>query len=89
MKVSQYLENFEIVNRKIIEVEESDHLRNFQPPIDGIEIMNYYNIPPSKEVGTLKQAIKDAILDGIIKNDYQEAFDYMIKTAEKLNILKK
>lgn len=89
LKVSQYLENFEIVNRKIIEVEESDHLRNFQPPIDGIEIMNYYNIPPSKEVGTLKQAIKDAILDGIIKNDYQEAFDYMIKTAEKLNILKK
>lgn len=87
-KVNQYTENYELVRKKIIEVEERDNLRNFQPPIDGIEIMNYFNIPPSKEVGFIKQSIKDAILDGLIRNNYQEAFYFMIKTAEKLNIIK-
>ena len=87
-KVALFLDNFKILRKKIVEVEERDNLRNFQPPIDGIEIMNYFNLPPSREVGIIKNAIKDAILDGIIKNDYKEAFDFMLKKAEELSIKK-
>ncbi|MDR2836920.1 MAG: CCA tRNA nucleotidyltransferase [Bacteroidales bacterium] len=87
-KVSQFLENFELVRKKIVEVEERDSLRNFQPPVDGLEIMNYFNIEPSENVGIIKNAIKDAILDGIIKNDYAEAFDYMIIKAKEIGIEK-
>lgn len=85
-KIIQFLENFQIVRHKIIEVEERDNLRNFQPPIDGIEIMKYFNISASINVGIIKNAIKDAILDGIIKNDYNEAFDFMIKKAKEIGI---
>lgn len=85
-KVSQYLENFANVRKKIVEVEERDSLRNFQPPIDGEEIMKYFNIPASITVGIIKNAIKDAILDGIIPNNYDKAKEYMIEKAKELGI---
>lgn len=86
-KVAQYLENFANVRKKIIEVEERDSLRNFQPPISGEEVMEYFKIPPSKEVGIIKNAVKEAILDGIIPNNYEEAKKYMIKLGKEMKLL--
>ena len=80
-KVRRHLENFENVKRKMAELEERDHIRQFQPPIDGSEIMTTFNLPPSAIVGTIKSAIKDAILDGKIENQYEAAREYMIMVA--------
>lgn len=86
-KKKRYLENFDKVERRIYEVQEKDRLRQFQPPIRGDEIMNYFQIPPCRAVGEIKQAIKDAILDGIIPNDRKAAWEYMCKIGPE--ILKK
>ena len=85
-KFKKYHNNFEIVRKKIVEVEERDHVRNFQPPISGEEIMGIFNLKPSREIGMLKEAIKEAILEGEIANDYNEAYQYMIKRAQKLGL---
>lgn len=77
-KTQQYLNNFKLVRNKIIEVEANDALRNFQPPIRGEEIMKYYDIPASKKVGDIKNAIKEAIIEGIIPNDREAAWNFMI-----------
>ncbi len=87
-KVAQYLENFKIVRQKIVEVEERDKIRNFQPPISGEEIMQYFNIPPCKTVGEIKNAIKDAILDGEIPNEKESAFKLMIELGNKLGLVR-
>ena len=87
-KFKKYHKNFELVRKKIIEVEERDHVRNFQPPITGEEIMSYYNIQPSREIGIIKEAIKEAILEGEIPNEYDAAFNFMIKKATKLGLIK-
>jgi putative nucleotidyltransferase with HDIG domain len=81
-KVSRYLNNYEKVMERVREVEEKDKLRAFQSPVRGDEIMKICNIPPSKKVGEIKSAIEEAILEGIIKNDYNEALDYLHKIKD-------
>ncbi|MEW6003873.1 MAG: CCA tRNA nucleotidyltransferase [Stygiobacter sp.] len=82
-KVSKYLENYEIVMQKVRDVKERDQLRAFQSPVRGDEIMRICNIPPSKLVGEIKTAIEEAILDGIIGNNYEEAFQYFLSIKDK------
>jgi hypothetical protein len=81
--VNRYLENFEMVRQRCKEVEEKDHIRNWQPPITGEIMMETFNIPPSKPVGVIKDAIKDAILDGVIPNDYEAAFQFMLERGKE------
>jgi poly(A) polymerase len=83
-KVSRYLANYKKVRKRIKEVEEKDHIRNFQPPVSGQDIMQAFDIAPCEEIGTIKTAIKDAILDGEIRNDRGEALRYMYALGEKL-----
>jgi poly(A) polymerase len=87
-KAERHLRNFKIVRRKLREIEAKDKVRNFQPPVSGELIMQTFELPPCQEIGTIKSAIKDAILDGIIHNDYDEAYNYMLKTGEKLGLRK-
>ncbi len=80
------MENFKIVRQKLKDLEEKDRIRNFQPPVDGAEIMETFGLTPCKEIGSLKSSIKDAILDGVIPNEHDAAFEYMLKKAEKMGL---
>ncbi|AWA30157.1 tRNA nucleotidyltransferase [Flavobacterium magnum] len=88
VKFKRYHQNFDLVRKKIVEVEARDHVRNFQPPITGEEIMAIYNLKPSREIGVLKEAIKEAILEGDIPNDYDAAYRFMEEQAEKMGLTK-
>jgi poly(A) polymerase len=87
-KVKKYLRNFSLLQEKLAEVEESDRLRNWQPPISGKEIMDAFNLDPSKEVGIIKSAIREAILEGEIPNEKNAAFEYMLKLGAKMGLQK-
>lgn len=85
-KVKRYISNFELVMQRCAEVEEKDHIRNWQPPITGEIIMEHFKLSPSREVGIIKNALKDAMLDGIIPNTYDAAFDFMIKKGKEIGL---
>ncbi len=85
-KVKRYLENYELLHHRIVELEESDRLRNWQPPVSGLDIMNTFGIPPGREVGIIKNAIKDAILDGVVKNNFEEAYQLMLKKGASMGM---
>ncbi|MEI6189226.1 MAG: HD domain-containing protein [Chitinophagia bacterium] len=86
VKVKRYLQGFEYVKQRLVEVEEKDKVRNWQPPISGEMIMELFHITPSREVGVIKDAIREAILDGVITNDYDSAYAYMIQEAAKIGL---
>ena len=85
-KVKKFMENFQLVRRRCEEVEEKDRIRSWQPPINGEMIMEIFGLKPSKPVGIIKDAIKDAILDGVIPNNYDDAYEFMLAKANELNI---
>jgi poly(A) polymerase len=87
-KVKRYMQNFELVRRKMADIEEKDRVRNFQPPISGELIMSTYGIPPCREIGDIKLIIKDAILDGQIPNEYDAAYALMERLAEERGLKK-
>lgn len=85
-KVQKYLKNFELVRQKLKDIEEKDHIRNWQPPVTGEDIMRTFGIPAGREVGVIKNAIREAILDGFIKNDYDEAFRFMLEKGKEIGL---
>ena len=85
-KAQRYLRNFKIVRRKLKEIEDKDHIRNFQPPITGEQIMEIFSLGPCATIGQLKNAIKEAILDGVIRNDEQDAYKFMISKAQEMGL---
>lgn len=86
IKVKRYLDNFKLVRQKLVELEEKDRIRNFQPPVSGEDIMTTFGIKPCREIGIIKDAIKDAILDGKIPNDREAAWTMMMEIAESLGL---
>ena len=81
-----FLQNFQLVRQKLIDIEEKDRIRNFQPPVTGNEIMELFNLGPCQEIGRLKSSLKDAILDGVIPNEHDTALEYILKKAAEMGL---
>lgn len=88
VRFKKYHNNFKNVRKKIVEVEERDHIRNFQPPVSGEIIMETFNLKPCREIGIIKETIKEAILEGVIPNDYDAAYQLMLKEGKRLSLEK-
>lgn len=86
MRKQKFLDNFRLVREKLVDLEERDRVRNFQPPVTGEEIMEVFGLQPCREVGSLKSAIKDAILDGVVPNEHDAAYEFMLKRAKKMGL---
>jgi poly(A) polymerase len=86
-KFKRYHQNFEEVRLKIKEVEERDRVRNFQPPVSGEEIIKAFNLKPCREIGQIKEAIKEAILEGQIPNEHQACYNFMLKKGQDLGLI--
>lgn len=84
-----FLNNFKLVRKKLIEIEQKDHIRNFQPPVDGVEIMKIFNLSPCKEIGSLKSSLKDAVLAGTVPNEHDAALAYVVKKAAEMGLYPK
>ena len=82
----RYIKNFQLVRQKLVELEERDRIRNFQPPVSGNDIMEIFNLSPCHEIGIIKDAIKDAILDGQIPNEREAAWQLMLQKAAELGL---
>lgn len=82
----QFLNNFQTVRQKLKEIEEKDRIRNFQPPVNGEEIMRIFNLGPCAAIGQLKSAVKEAILDGIIPNEHDEALNFIMEKATAMGL---
>ena len=89
IRKQRFLNNFNTVRQKLKDIEEKDRIRNFQPPVDGEEIMRIFELTPCREVGTLKSSIKDAILDGKIPNEHDAAYEFMLKKAAEMGLTPK
>ena len=89
VRKKQFLSNFQTVRQKLKDIEEKDRIRNFQPPVNGEDIMRIFDLGPCATVGQLKSAVKDAILDGVIPNEYQAALAHIMKLAEKMGLTPK
>ena len=85
-KVKRYLRNYETLKERLVEVEQADHLRNWQPPVNGTDIMETFGISPSRNVGTIKNALREAILDGDVKNNFTEAYAFVLETGKGLGL---
>ncbi len=88
-KKEGFLKNFQVVRARLKQVEEADSIRSFQPPVDGAEIMQTFGLSPGREIGIIKEAIKEAILEGVIKNDYEEARTFMLAKGKELGLTTK
>lgn len=89
VRKQNFLNNFKLVRKKLIEIEQKDHIRNFQPPVDGVEIMKIFNLSPCKEIGRLKSSLKDAVLAGTVPNEHDAALAYVIKKAAEMGLYPK
>lgn len=85
-KVMRFLDNYQLVRRKLVEVEKKDRVRNWQPPISGEEIIATFALPPCPAIGNIKNAIKDAILDGVIENTHEAAYEFMLAKGRELGL---